>query len=132
MSLFNTKLWRKHRVLDFIFLAYVLILVVLLVMPTDNGIKLNAFVFGIRTDHFIHASLFLPFLPYFRLKLISKVTFGMFAKYYLLGVAFAIFCETLQLFVPYRSFDPSDIVANVVGVSLGGLAFLWKSTPKQN
>ena len=131
MSSFKPATSNRKRILDYIFLIYVLTLITLLVMPTNNGIKLNAYFLGVRTDHFIHASLFLPFLPYFRLKLTSKITKGVFLKYYILGVLFAVFCETLQLFVPYRSFDPTDIAANVVGVSIGGLAFLWKSMTKK-
>lgn len=119
--------WNRNRTLDFIFGLYLLTLVTLLLIPTDNGIKLNAYFLGIRTDHFIHASLFLPFLPYFRLKTKSFINLALFLKYYTLGVAVAFLFESLQLFVPYRSFDPTDILANVVGVSIGGLSFLWKS-----
>lgn len=126
MSFFQPN-WNKNRTLDIIFALYLLTLFTLLLIPTDNGIKLNAYFLGIRTDHFIHASLFLPFLPYFRLKLKSYITLEVFLKYYTIGVAVAFFFESLQLFVPYRSFDPTDIVANVVGVSIGGLSFLWKS-----
>ena len=132
MNLFHPKSWNKTRMLDIIFLTYILTLIILLVIPTNTGIKLNAYILGIRTDHFIHASLFLPFLPYFRLKLAAKVTFKIFLKFYLMGVLFAVFCESLQLMVPYRSFDPTDIVANVTGMTIGGLAFLWKSKPKKN
>ena len=126
MSFFQPN-WNKNRTLDIIFALYLLTLFTLLLIPTENGIKLNAYFLGIRTDHFIHASLFLPFLPYFRFKLKSHITLEVFLKYYTIGIAVAIFFETLQLFVPYRSFDPTDIVANMVGVSVGGLSFLWKS-----
>jgi glycopeptide antibiotics resistance protein len=132
MTLFRPKSWNKNRTLNIIFFCYLLTLLVLLLMPTDNGIQLNAFFLGVRTDHFIHASLFLPFMPYFRLKLIYKNLNANFFKYYLLGILFALSFESLQLLVPYRSFDPTDIVANIVGISIGGLTFLWKSKTKKD
>lgn len=126
----NTK--KRNRILDILFLLYILTLLTLLVMPTNESIKLNKYFLGIRTDHFIHASLFLPILPYFRFKLVKKVTATVFLKYFSACILFAVFCEFLQLFVPYRQFDPTDIVANVIGVSLGGLAFLWRQAlPKK-
>ncbi len=130
MNSFQSEISRKYPIIDILFLIYVITLVILLIMPTDGSIKLNLYFFGIRTDHFIHASLFLPFLPYFRLKQKTKINFREFLKFYMLGIAFAISCETIQMLVPYRSFDPTDIVANVIGISLGGIAFIFQSNLK--
>lgn len=126
----NTE--NKSRILDVLFLIYTLTLITLLLIPAGDSIQLDIYFLGIRTDHFIHASLFLPLLPYFRLKLKTNVSAPVFLKYFIASVLFAVFCECLQLLVPYRQFDPTDIVANVVGVSLGGLAFLWRKAPKEN
>ncbi len=132
MNIFHLASWKKSQLLDFLFVTYILTLIVLLIMPTEGTIKLSKYFLGVRTDHFIHASLFLPVLPYFRLKLKTKINIQVFFNYFTLAVLFAISCECLQLLVPYRSFDPADILANVIGVTLGGIAFLWKSEPKNN
>lgn len=126
MKPINSTAWNKNKTLNLLFFCYLLTLLILLLMPTDNGIKLNKFFLGFRTDHFIHASLFLPFMPFFRLKAIYKNRSPKFIKYFLIGVLFALTFESLQLVVPYRSFDPTDILANITGISIGSLAFLWK------
>lgn len=131
MNQINSTSWNKNRTLNGIFLCYLLTLLILLLMPTNNGIKLNKFFLGFRTDHFIHASLFLPFMPYFRLKAIYKNKSSNFVKYYLIGILFALSFESLQMLVPYRSFDPTDILANIVGISIGSLTFLWRPSQKK-
>jgi VanZ family protein len=35
------------------------------------------------------------------------------------GVLFAAFCESLHLWIPYRSFSGLDFVANICGLTIG-------------
>lgn len=127
MTFFNSLTWNKNRFLDLLFYTYIAVIIFLLVMPTTDDVKLNLYFLGIRTDHFIHASIFIPFLIYFRLKVKTKINSRIFFQLYLLGIVFAVCCECLQIFVPYRTFDPADIVANIVGISIGGISLLWKT-----
>jgi glycopeptide antibiotics resistance protein len=54
-------------------------------------------------------------------KKIKKSKF--FTNYLVFGIIFAVFIEYLQHYVPNRSFDLDDIVANVIGGILGIICF---------
>lgn len=111
--LFRPQLW------NVLFVVYLLIILTGLSIPTQEKIDLTRYIFGIRTDHYIHALLFTPFMicQYFRKKL-------QFKKALFQGYVFAICCEFLHYFIPYRSFDTWDIFANVIGMTVGALFFL--------
>jgi VanZ family protein len=75
----------------------------------------------IRGDYFFHCLVFIPyammFLHYSRLKGKSLVKFGLLAI--LGGICF----ECLHLVIPHRSFNLFDMLANVIGVILGLIAY---------
>ncbi|MBN7811621.1 VanZ family protein [Algoriphagus sp. H41] len=49
-------------------------------------------------------------------------------NFVLFGIAIGIVLESLQQFIPFRSFDMIDMIVNGVGASLGLLAYLkWPS-----
>jgi glycopeptide antibiotics resistance protein len=116
--IFETAMNKNFRLLG---LLYLLSVLVLLTIPTnDTGIDLDFHIFGIRSDHYIHAILFLPFMVFF--KLIFKDTPFVIALF--LGVFFASFCESLHYFLPYREFSIQDFFANMTGILLGSLSYL--------
>jgi len=55
---------------------------------------------------------------------------------FIIGVLLFIFgtgFETLQIYLPYRTFNPKDIAANIIGLALGyGLIFIWQVIRKTN
>jgi VanZ family protein len=107
-------------------MIYLLSVVTLLVIPlTDLG--MDEYIFGIRKDHYVHATMFLPFMGYFWITNKAQQSKIDFLKYYALGILFAAFCESLHYFIPYREFDIHDFFANVTGISLGLTIFLFKS-----
>lgn len=102
-------------------LLYLLSVLVLLTIPTnDTGIDLDFYILGIRSDHYIHAILFLPFMVFF--KLIFRDTVFVIALF--LGIFFASFCESLHYLLPYREFSIYDFYANLAGILLGSLSYL--------
>ena len=116
----------KSRIPDVLFAIYIVSLITLLVIPTSGTINLEKTFFGIRSDHFIHATLFLPFMGYIWIKNLHKNSVSGFVKYYFIGILFAALCESLHYFIPYRSFDIHDFYANVTGLSIGCLIFAFK------
>jgi VanZ family protein len=42
----------------------------------------------------------------------------------IIGTVFAIFVETFQILIPYRSFDTMDLLANFTGLLLGTCIYL--------
>lgn len=107
-----------------LFISYLLVLLTLLSIPTGEKIDLDVYFLGIRTDHYIHASLFTPFMVLMWLLKGNKIKTSGFFKLFLMGIFFAISCEILHYFIPYRTFDFQDILANVAGICIGSMAFL--------
>ena len=84
------------------------------------GLQLNNFVFGLRLDHLLHASVYLPCAFYL-------MDFGFLGRLrhapWLFGLLVAAVTESVQFLLPYRGFDINDLVANFLGVTVGWLVF---------
>jgi glycopeptide antibiotics resistance protein len=105
------------------FVIYLISVIILLILPAnDTGIKLNFSFLGIRSDHWIHAIMFIPFM------ILCSMNFNRknFFIFLFFAISFASFCESLHYFLPYRSFDIHDFYANIIGVLIGSFTFLWK------
>ena len=106
---------------------YLLILVLGSVLPLNNGTTLNNnYIVEIRSDYLIHALVLLP-LPLL-LGLSLRKSSSLWVKVILSGILMVIFCEGVQLLIPYRTFNINDLFANGVGLILGLIpAFLvWR------
>ncbi|MBP5190077.1 MAG: VanZ family protein [Bacteroidales bacterium] len=105
---------------------YIALLLILMWAPVGVlGIPLNNFVFGIRFDHLLHASVYVPFV--FFLMDFGKVKMSKLIPHWLVGLLFAGVTESVQLLLPYRGFDINDLVANFLGVTLGWIIVsCWK------
>ena len=106
--------------------VYIALLVILMWAPVGGlGLELDSYVLHIRMDHLLHASVYVPFVFF-----LMDVGFGRSRRLvlqWLLGLLFAAVTETGQLLLFYRGFDPSDLVANFIGVTVGWLlVLLWK------
>lgn len=110
---------------------YIALLLVLMWVPMGVlGIPLNNFVFGIRFDHLLHASVYIPFV-FFMMDL-GKGMSSRLVFHWLLGLLFAAVTESVQLLLPYRGFDINDLVANFLGVTLGwAIVSYWKNRSRQ-
>lgn len=82
------------------------------------GVPLDNYILGLRADHLLHASVFLPCA----LMLLDLVPRRWLA--WLAAVAVGMLTEGVQYLLPYRGFDINDMVANFLGVSLGFVATL--------
>ena len=98
--------------------VYMVLLLILMWAPMGFiGLPLNNFVFGIRFDHLLHASVYIPFVFF-----IMDFSIGRsrkFIPHWLVALLFAVTTETVQWLLPYRGFDINDLVANFLGVTLG-------------
>lgn len=91
------------------------------IMKANEFKNLEKFILGIRIDHWLHAIMFIPlgFMVQFNLK--NPITSLLFAI--ILGISF----ETIQYFLPYRSFDWTDITSDFTGTMIGYLIYLLLS-----
>ena len=94
-------------------------LAILMWAPLNGmGIPLNNYVFGLRLDHLLHASVFIP-CTLFVMDLMDRRW-----AVWLLAVTVGLLTESIQWLLPYRGFDINDMVANFLGVSLGWVVIL--------
>lgn len=103
--------------------VYFLLLAILMWAPVGVvGVPLNNFVLGIRLDHLLHASVYIP-CTFFLFDFFSKtMPFSRPRTVVLLfGILIGIVTETGQYLLPYRGFDINDLISNALGVSLGFL-----------
>ena len=104
-----------------------MILVLGFVLPINNGTMLNNnYVVEVRADYLLHTMVLLP-LPVL-LTLRFRNSTSIWVKVILYGLLMVIFCEGLQLLIPYRTFNINDLFANGIGVIIGLIpAFLvWR------
>ena len=79
-----------------------------------------------RADYLLHTLLFLPWMilvgfhlnrKNFKRELYSRYLF----YWFLAGISLAVLAEVIQIWIPYRAFNPMDVVFNVAGVVAGGV-----------
>ena len=82
-----------------------------------GGIPIESnFLWGIRIDHLIHASVYVP-CSWFVLR----------RRRLPLALAVGLLTESVQHLLPYRGFDVNDLAANVIGVCLGWVVYKFFS-----
>lgn len=94
---------------------YIALLLALMWAPLAGlGLPLNNFVLGIRLDHLIHATVYLPaawFVGYWWRDRSGPAL--------VTALLLALTTEGVQYLLPYRGFDINDLIANILGVGLG-------------
>jgi len=107
-----------------LFWYWLIILLVINVIPLGNDINkiIHKPVFKFRLDYLIHFISFLIFIPlcFIDIKrggpIFSKKTV---LKYLLIVGGSAILFECIQYFLPYRTFNPMDLISNLTGAIIG-------------
>lgn len=120
--------------LKWLFWGWLIIVVFLNVVPLGNELNqdLTTKRFVFRLDYVVHSLTFLVFAWIWVLGKIKNVCW--FESYEVLkfgGIVFvsAMVIELLQIFVPYRTFNPMDMIANLFGAILT-LLFIFISHRK--
>ena len=108
------KVFKTFRFSPIIPWLYIGGLLIFIIFPFKTASQLNHLtILHFRGDYFVHALLFLPW-AFFRRGFCIKPL-----GWLLLGLAFAAGTEGLQHFVPYRTWNVNDLVANVLGMVAG-------------
>jgi glycopeptide antibiotics resistance protein len=97
---------------------YLMILLLGSLLPLNNGTSLNnTYIVEVRSDYFLHFLMMLP-LPVL-LGLTFRQLSGTWWRVLLLGLLVVVFCEGIQLLIPYRTFNINDLFANGLGALIG-------------
>lgn len=114
---------RSHTTYRIVSIIYLVLLFALMWLPLNGvGIPMDNFVLGIRIDHLIHASVYLPCV----LMLMPLCRFHQ-RRTWMIGLLIALTTETVQWLLPYRGFDINDLIANLLGATLGLLLVITPS-----
>lgn len=108
---------RKHYIAFFIVLSCIILILAVVPDNTPQMIKINGY--EIRIDIIEHILIYLC-LGFFLMKIKHiGIVYIIF-----LGLILASVPEIIQHFLPYRSFDPIDLMLNLSGLILGLITFL--------
>lgn len=90
-------------------------LAILMWAPLNGlGVPLDNYIFGLRADHLLHASVYIP-CTLFLMDLFK----GSRLLPWFMAVAIGLLTEAVQYLLPYRGYDVNDLIANALGVTLG-------------
>jgi len=114
------------RTLTWLIISYVLTILALSTAMINTKVALNrAWVLHVRLDHLLHALLFIPWMVLLHWRWKEKRSVGFFMLALGVGFLLAGISEGAQYMLPYRSFNIFDLMANCVGLVLGGV-ISWK------
>jgi VanZ family protein len=98
-----------------------------------DKIKVGLLVFKLGLDHLLHFLVYFLICMYFlagQQKGLALFRNHQLRKFIVATVTLATFTEVVQLWVPYRTFNVMDWVANVSGIVLGVVIILYYSRRK--
>ena len=94
-------------ILKIIFFVYLIIIMFLSFMPVEN--------IGSSSDKINHIAAFIVFALLFKFSYSRRKIIFVFLS----GLSFGIFIELVQYFLPYRSCDFFDVLADLCGLVIG-------------
>ena len=107
----------------FLFVLYIIAVCVLCFADAPDMPEVDKFILGIPMDKIAHFLMFAPFpvLAYYSFERLGgntdhNVRFALLT--FLAGELFAMMTETVQYFLPTRSMDLSDFLADTIGITL--------------
>ncbi len=104
------------------FYIYIIATLLLILLPLNGLVKLDKMILELRPDLLVHGVLLLPWMFLKNNQRIPNYAWA------LLGTLYGAALEFSQLYLPYRSFDLSDMLANTVGVLLSCMLMrIWHS-----
>jgi len=98
---------------------YLLILVLGSVLPLNSGSSSlnNTYIVEVRSDYLLHVFVLLPLPVFLSLSLRNRA--GIWLRVIMLGLLVVVFCESIQMLIPYRAFNINDLFANGAGALIG-------------
>ena len=120
----------RKRIPQILFVFYCILLLLLSVLPLNGkSSPINhIFIVKIRLDYLLHAVVYLPWMSLIYFAFIQwgrKILTKKVVTWLIFGLCTAFFTEGVQYYLPYRSFNINDLIANFSGVLIGLFFFLF-------
>ena len=120
--------YNRRKFLQFAFSIYISLLLIVSIIPSGGSFNEDRFFFlqfELRLDYILHFCAFFGFFVLLWLLTVLKtpVTISDFRKLFFVAVLLSTGTEIIQSFLPYRTFNPLDLLSNLSGVLLGAIFF---------
>ena len=120
----------NNNISRLLFWGWLIIVLTTNVIPLGNDINkiIHKPVFKFRLDYLIHFCSFFIFIPLYFIEvrrggpIFSKKPV---LKYILIVGNSAILFESIQYFLPYRTFNPMDLISNLTGAIIGTIIIVF-------
>jgi len=117
----------KKKYFGLVFWLYILLILIVTVIPWSTSEKVGVGGFKFRIDYLLHLGAYFGLAFLFILwqinVLVNKHFFGIMLSL-LICVGFAYSTEIIQLFVPGRTYNLNDFIANSAGITMAYLLFV--------
>ena len=119
---------KLEKLVKIVFVAYYVFLLIISVIPSAGDFdkqKVGILDFELRLDYFLHFCAYFGFFVLLLLQDMLKKTKPSFA-FWSVFIATALLAsgtEIIQFFLPYRSYNPLDMLSNLSGIVFG--AFIY-------
>ena len=110
---------KEKKILKYFFIIYTVLIIVLAIIPIGNSdVLTHTSIISFRADHILHVLVFIPW-AFFCIRLKKNLL-----PWFVWGILYAIGAESIQYLLPYRSFNISDMLSNIIGVVVGFVVFV--------
>jgi len=119
----------QRKLIQIIYIIYCGLLLFISIIPSGanfNIEKIDLWQLSLRLDYFLHFSAYFGFYILLWLLCILNLSVPAFFFKWLIIVSLllSVCTELIQLLLPYRTFNPFDLLSNISGIILGTAFFL--------
>jgi len=112
----------SNRTLTWLIIIYISTILALSAAIINTKVALNRTrVLEVRLDHLLHMLLFIPWMVLIRWRWSEKEGYWFYFLAMATGFLLACFSEGIQFFIPGRSSNLLDLLANFIGIFIGAL-----------
>lgn len=108
---------RNYRITLWVYLVIIALLTLLPLNNKEAGLN-HTYVVHIRLDYLLHCLVYLPFVTLF-MGSKKRITMPVLLPAMAAGILLTTITESIQYYIPYRSYNINDLLANYLGLILG-------------
>ncbi len=107
----------NNRTINLLLILWMIVIVILSIIPMNQETKIEIGGTPFRLDYLEHFGVF--FILGFLYVLSSKKDLPKYINKISILIIYAVITEIIQLFIPGRTFNPWDLIYNILGLVVG-------------